>query len=539
MLQRSTRVRIWRLLLPMPIAAGMVAAAGYVARTWYTSPIPTTGQHARTQAPAVTRPPLALIPSESLTTPSSPSQEQAQAHPPTAQPAPPRAAVQAAPQARTQTALRPQSRASLRYSFEPAPEPIAPSYEVARRPIEPPPTVARTPRLAPVPIVPMLPAPEPSTSPRVAPMETVEPSRASRPAQQVRAVRFDAGYYYGQGTSAKGLAEELAASWSKQGVNLVYYYAYNRVYGARYRTHYAGNVMEDYGKQDLLRYMLRECHQRNIQVVAWIQGVQHKQMWEQHPDWRQKTVDGKDYKPDNDSYYLCVRNPEVQQWWLGMVDEMLQSYPELDGLDLAEFQLDLWGDHACHCEHCRSQFAQAHPGKKPASDEWRKFRADGLTRTLLATSRLAHRAGKDVHLTTVFTARNDGKLMTSAQVRDAIGFDLDAILASPDRPEVVQAELIWQQWAALYSARDTFTPEWTTGAVKQAKAMLHGRAKLIAHVEVTDFGVGALDGPKLARTIASAAQGGPLGIDIYDAHLLAQTEGASKYLQLAWLGSGT
>ena len=84
----------------------------------------------------------------------------------------------------------------------------------------------------------------------------------------------------------------------------------------------------------------------------------------------------------------------------------------------------------------------------------------------------------------------------------------------------------------------TFTPEWTKTAVRQAKDMLRGRARLIAHVEVTDFGAGGLDGPSLARTIASAAQGGATGIDIYDAHLLAEVDQASRHLQTAWLNLG-
>jgi len=354
----------------------------------------------------------------------------------------------------------------------------------------------------------------------------------------VRSVRFDASYYYDRGLTARALASELAESWAEQGVNLVYFYAYNRVYGARYRTSYPGNIMEDYGRQDLLRHLLREAHQRNIKVVAWLQGAQHKQVWESHPDWREKTATGSDYKPDGDSYFLCVRNPEVMQWWLGLLDDLLKSYPDLDGIDLAEFQLDLWGDNACHCERCREQFGRTHEKASVPGDGWRKFRAEGLTRLLLASSRLAHSYGKESHVTTVLTARRDGGLMSSAQVRDAIGFDLEGVLGSPDRPDVLQAELIWQQWAALYGDRQTFTPEWTKAAVNQAKQMLRGRARLIAHIEVTDFGSGGLDGPRLARTIASATQGGPSGIDIYDAHLLSQTEGVAGYLQMAWLNPG-
>jgi hypothetical protein len=178
-----------------------------------------------------------------------------------------------------------------------------------------------------------------------------------------------------------------------------------------------------------------------------------------------------------------------------------------------------------------------HSGEAMPGDTWRRFRADGLTRVLLASSRLAHSYGKKTHITTVFTAGRDGKLMSSRQVRDAMGFDLEGVLAGPSAPDVVQAELIWQQWAALYDDSRTFSADWTSEAVRQAKRMVAGRARLIAHVEVTDFGRGSLDGPGLAHTIAAAVQGQPYGVDIYDSYQLEKTEGAARHLQTAWLSS--
>ncbi len=537
-IERRVRASIWKLLLPLPLAVALVVLVGVGGRrAWYTTPAPSLRGSANIPARSGDH-------QEAAPQPSAPEQA---APAPSIAPAPepfsaPAAAAQP-PVARTPSRPRisPPVAAVSTHSFRPAPETVAHPHEAALRASEPPPAVPSALKMAPAPVVSLVPAPEPQARPQTAggpqasPMQPVEPRRQVSTAPSVRAVRFDASYYYSRGLPARDLAEELTKSWAEQGVNLVYFYAYNRVYGARYRTQYAGNVMEDFGRQDLLRHVLREAHRRNIKVVAWIQGVQHKQMWEAHPSWRQKNTDRTDYKPDADSYFLCVRNPEVMQWWLGLLDDLFRNYPDLDGLDMAEFQLDLWGDHACHCEHCRSQFAQTHPGKKAPSDTWRQFRAEGLTRVIQASARLAHGYNKEVHVTTVFTASTSGKLMTAAQVRDAIGFDLEGVLRGADRPDVVQAELIWQQWAALYHDRTTFTPEWTKSAVLQAKDMLRGRAKLIAHVEVTDFGAGALDGPRLARTIASAAQARPLGIDIYDAHLLAQTEGSAGYLQTAWL----
>jgi len=420
------------------------------------------------------------------------------------------------------------------HSFGPASETVAPSSAVALRASESPPAVTSAPRPTPAPHFSLGPAPEP-VSPPVLPPSTASPAKPAWSEQNVRSVRFDAGYYYGSGRSARQLAEDLTRSWQEKGINLIYFYAYNRVYGARYVTRYPGNVMEDYGRQDLLGQMIRAGHKRGIKVIAWFYGPQHKQMWDAHPDWRQKTADGRDYKPDADSYFLCVRNPQVKEWWEGLIGEVLTKYPELDGVDVAEPQVDLWGDHTCYCEHCRKQFAAEHPGEPMPGTTWRKFRADGMTELLGATIRLAHKYGKEAHVTTVFTAGKDGRLMASRDVRDATGFDLEGVLGAADRPDIVQAELIWQQWAAIYRDQKTFAPTWTAEAVRQAKALVGGRARMVAHLELTDFGCGGLDAEGIGRTVAAAVTAEPYGIDLYDSHLLEKTEGVTEHLQMAWL----
>ncbi len=357
---------------------------------------------------------------------------------------------------RNARAVRPTPRAVNLHSFGPASETVAPSSEIALKARVSPPAVTSASRPTPAPHFSAGPAPEPVAPPQVSPPSLSTPTAPAWSDDNIRAVRFDAGYYYRTGLSARQLAEKLTKSWHDKGINLVYFYAYNRVYGARYYTTYPGNIMEDYGRQDLLGHMIRAAHKRGIKVIAWFYGPQHKQMWEAHPDWREKMADGRDYKPDADSYFLCVRNPEVKEWWQGLIGEVLTRYPHLDGIDIAEPQVDLWGDHAGYCEHCRSQFAVEHPGEPIPGAAWRKFRAAGLTELLQDTIRLAHRHGKEVHLTTVFTAGKDGRLLNPNLVRDAIGFDLQALLSGADRPDVIQAELIWQQWAALYGDQKTF-----------------------------------------------------------------------------------
>ena len=363
------------------------------------------------------------------------------------------------------------------------------------------------------------------------------PSPSPPPVVSTRhAVRFDAGYYY-RGQSAYQLCESLAAQWQSQGVTEVYFYAYNYYYGARYYTTYAGNAMEDWGRQDLLGQMLASCHARNIRVIAWLFGPVHKQVWDNHPEWREKDYYGRDYTPSWLPYRLCVAHPSFRAWWRGFIEDLLNRYPALDGIDIAEPQVAEWGDEACYNATETYAFRQAYPSAPYPGPEWRVFRAQQMTDYLLETGDLCHRAGREFHLTQVLTAWADGSLISIPDLRDAIGFDLDGVLNDTARkPDVFVAELIWQQWLAVYRDSKTFTPGWTTWATQQAVARVAGRTRLSAHIELYDFGWGGLDGPLTGQTAQAAMAAGPAGLDVYDTSLLDTTPSAWWYLSSAWAG---
>ena len=368
-------------------------------------------------------------------------------------------------------------------------------------------------------------------APAPAPIPTPIPIPVAR-----HAVRFDAGYYY-TGLSASQLSEWLASQWASQGVTDVYFYAYSYVYGARYYTTYSGNVMEDWGRQDLLGRMIASCHARGIRVIAWFFGTQHKQVWDNHPEWREKDYYGRDYSPQWMPYGLCVAHPGYRTWWRGFVEDLLTRYPALDGVDVAEPQVAEWGDEACYNPSDVYGFRQSYPGRRYPGPEWRVYRADTMTDFLQETAEISHRAGREFHVTQTLTAWEDGSLITSAELRDAVGFDLDGVLGDAGRrPDVFVAELIWQQWLAVYGDGRTFTPGWTTWATQQALTRVAGRAQLAAHIELSDFGWGGLDGPLMGQTAQAAIAGGPAGVDVYDTSLLDTTSYGWENLTAAWAG---
>lgn len=336
----------------------------------------------------------------------------------------------------------------------------------------------------------------------------------------VRAVRFDPGYYYGTGLPVDTLVQRLVTNWEAQGVNTVYYYAYSFAYGARYQTRYAFTEQEDFGRLNLLRRMIEAAHRRNIKVVAWLYVLRHKGAWNARPDWRSLGADGRPYTDGFDQYFLSPHNPEAVQWWLGFVEDLLRRYPDLDGVDFAEPVVNWWGNLADHSPAARAAFRQASPQAAIGGELWQRFRAEALSRVVEASTQVARRYSKAVHVTMTIPARPDGSLMPPAVLARYTGFDLDRILRGPARPDYVNVELIFQQWVAAYGRDEVFTPEWTATAAAAARALVAGRAGLIVHLELSEFGSIVPSIPQLARALRAVRGAGIDAIDLYATHLL-------------------
>jgi len=327
---------------------------------------------------------------------------------------------------------------------------------------------------------------------------------------QIRAVRFDPSYYYDSSLKIDEMCNKLATKWQNFGVNTVYFKAYDPIYGAKYKTSYKLNKVSDYGKQDLLKHMIRACLKNKIKVFAWIPAFQHKTAWEKHPEWRVKLSDGSDYKPTEDSYFLCPANPEVREWWLGFLKDLLKHYKDLDGVDIAE-PIITWKGHRCFCQYCENS-------AKQEGDNFTS--ANGLTETLAASVELIHKFNKTVCITTVASVHPDGRVATIEEQKQRTGFDLKGVLSANDKPDWISFEFMWQQWAQHFNEHQIFTPEWIKNAVKTILNQVDGRTKVIGHLELTSFGQIIVDAKKLLKSIYIAKEAGLEHIDLYDTHLI-------------------
>ena len=332
--------------------------------------------------------------------------------------------------------------------------------------------------------------------------------------ESINAVRFDPSYYYNAPVRVNTLAQQLAERWQEHGVTVVYYKAYDPVHGAKYKTSYALNEMADYGRQNLLKYVLESCTARGIRVMAWLPAFQHKPAWEKHPEWRVKNPDGTDYRLNDQSYPLCAAHPEVREWWLGLIRDLLDQYDGLAGIDIGE-PVVRWQSAYCSCASCVEQTSATGYGDVSAL---------GLTKTLLASFEAIHASKKIACVTSVVSPKSGGSLYSPAEQRGYTGFDLEALLGHPHGPDWVSLELMWQQWANLYKNPALFNPAWVEGAAKAIKDQVAGRSRLLVHLELTPFGQQSVDGQRLQESIRAAKKAGLMDIDLYDTHQIDRDE---------------
>jgi uncharacterized protein YdaL len=336
-------------------------------------------------------------------------------------------------------------------------------------------------------------------------------------------LRFDPSYYYDTDLEIEELCKELVQKWKETGINTIYFKVYDPIYGAIYNTEYPLSILTDYGNLDLLKYMLDACHKENMQLYAWIPAFLNKQVWDAHPDWRVKLPDGKDYKPLPHHYQLCVRNPEFRKWWLGLINDLLQKYPDLDGVDIAEPIITWRNDEGCFCTLCREALGdEAVKSKRKRDKNFYHIRSEPLTSILIESCKLVHNFNKDVAITSIVTAFGDGILYSSKDQKALTGFDLDAILNSEDKPDIIDIELIWQQWTKLHNDTLTFTPAWTEYAVREMIYQVNNRAELIIHVELSSFDEVEITDQEFIESIQAALEGGATSIDFYDSYQVDQ-----------------
>ena len=117
---------------------------------------------------------------------------------------------------------------------------------------------------------------------------------------------------------------------------------------------------------------------------------------------------------------------------------------------------------------------------------------------------------------TICDALDNGAILTPRHQWEESGFDLDGLLDGPNPPDWVNFEIIWQQWAVIskYGTK-VFNPDWAAETAQRLSRRTDGRARVMIHLELTDFGLQLMTPEKLAETIRKVMVAEPEGVECY------------------------
>lgn len=336
-----------------------------------------------------------------------------------------------------------------------------------------------------------------------------------------RSMRVDFGLYYpteSYGGSTEGVVNLILSNAVAWGVDTVYAKALSSEYGTYWKDPTNTHLFHEggHGANDIFRTFIRQAHSNGIQVVAWIQpAIAFVGAWQANPDWRMKASDGSDFAPGQ--RWLSPFNTNVVRWVGNTVNEILDL--GVDGLDVAETDYGTWGTNATYDAAANAAYFQRFPAGVLGDAAWRQLRSDTLTTNIYGTiGGWAQAKGKSFHVTYTWTAASNGALFADADIAGNTGFSFEDVmnLAASCRPQVLQAELIWQQWADTYGAPATFTPAWTYAAATDFVARVDRRALPVVHVEVTPFGSVTPTALQFEQSLRGALSNIWCGADFYD-----------------------
>ncbi|MFB3879693.1 MAG: beta-galactosidase trimerization domain-containing protein [Armatimonadota bacterium] len=129
----------------------------------------------------------------------------------------------------------------------------------------------------------------------------------------------------------------------------------------------AGGMHRGLKGVDQLRAFLDHFHARGKLVAAYFSTVYDKQLYDEHPEWRQVDPDGRPVAAHEGSWgkILCLNSP-YRDHLIAMLTRLVETH-DIDG-----FFLDMTFFHAnpCYCESCTSLFRAKHGAAPPTKEDW-------------------------------------------------------------------------------------------------------------------------------------------------------------------------
>ena len=363
--------------------------------------------------------------------------------------------------------------------------------------------------------------------------------QSQTPYMRLRGLRIDASYFYDlfPNLSPAEITQKIMTDARSSGVNTLFIYAYNSVFGALYPTEYPYTITEGgYGRVNILKELANVAKSYGLKVIGVVPVNNFKSVWDQKPSWRARTNSGQDYTPKKDIFLLSAWHPEFKVWLKGFYRDLLEKNPNLDGIEAVEPSVDYnWLGDTDYNVYANEKFKSLYPKGNLGDQDWFNLRAQGLTDLIGIMSSVAHSYYKESYLIQTWPAKQNGQLFSNEEIKFNLGLNLNDILNlnRVDRPDYIMAELIWQQWAAEYGS-DNFTGAWTRRAALKFINFVRSRAQVVVHLEISEFeGQSQRLKPtkeqflKLLQSLRDL----PIGIEVYDYNQISKAQAWSELRQ--------
>ncbi len=117
---------------------------------------------------------------------------------------------------------------------------------------------------------------------------------------------------------------------------------------------------EGFENPELLGHLIRRCHEEGMEFEAWtctFPESGRSKLLEEHPECRVMTADGKEYRVEgNGIAWACPASETTREYELALCREVLELYPEIDGLHLDYIRFP--SAEVCRCRHCQDEFKE-------------------------------------------------------------------------------------------------------------------------------------------------------------------------------------
>jgi len=146
-------------------------------------------------------------------------------------------------------------------------------------------------------------------------------------------------------------------------VNSAVVYAVSHAGLCNYPTK-VGQTHKGLKARDVLREVIDLCHQKEIKVVVYYSLIFNSWAYNNYPDWRIITADGRE-AAENSRYGVCCPNSPYRDFAVAQIEEICGNY-EFEGI---RFDMTFWPT-VCYCPTCQKRYAEEVGEELPRIVDW-------------------------------------------------------------------------------------------------------------------------------------------------------------------------